>query len=322
MYYNADGSDGAILMEQFAKLDPHRVLDCTALQSILDDLHAITGITLAIVDNHGDVLVKTGWQDICEFFHRKNEDCQRICQESDTKLTRNILPGEFKLYQCHNHLWDVATPLLIGGVRLATLYFGQFVFRDNEPDINIFREQAAHYGFDETAYLHALESVPRYTYDQVARIMNFLTKFATMISSLNHHKALVEEHYLEREELLKDLKMHSLVLEHLCENVIVTDLDGYITYVNNAECKTCGIAKEELIGKHISILLDEPGSQIMAKEMIDNTLNAGLFEGSFVSRYTDGKLCQHQARLRVVKDATGVPIGIYITTVAADPPEV
>jgi PAS domain S-box-containing protein len=314
MYVPENDPTGASASALSTRVDPVKILDCVMLQSIMDDLYTITGYTMAIVDMEGNVLIKTGWQDICEVFHRRNEQCRLNCRDSDTKLAQNIRPGEFKLYQCQNHLWDVATPLMVGGIHLATLYFGQFFFRDNEPEIQVFRQQAAMYGFDEAEYMLALTKVPRYTYEQVAGIMNFLTKFATMISSMNHHRMLVEEHYIEREKLLKTMNMHSMVLDQIGDSITVTDLNGYITYVNSAECRSSGYSRDELIGKHVSFFGSEPDSPITEEEILSNALKFNSYECTLINRAKDGRLRHLRVRTKVVKDDFGTPIALSATT--------
>lgn len=57
-------------------------------------------------------------------------------------------------------MWDIATPITIGNTHIGNLFLGQFFFDDEEIDKELFRKQAQTYGFDEDAYIRALEKVP------------------------------------------------------------------------------------------------------------------------------------------------------------------
>ncbi|MFW6099374.1 MAG: PAS domain-containing protein, partial [Thermodesulfobacteriota bacterium] len=51
-------------------LDLSDILDREAIQRIMDDFYRLTHIGVAVIDMKGEVLVATGWQDICTRFHR------------------------------------------------------------------------------------------------------------------------------------------------------------------------------------------------------------------------------------------------------------
>ena len=61
---------------------------------------------------------------------------------SDLFLAGNLKPGEYVAYQCRNGLWDVVTPLTVGGIHLGNIYTGQFFYDDQEVDIPAFSRQA------------------------------------------------------------------------------------------------------------------------------------------------------------------------------------
>ena len=88
----------------------------------MDDFYALTNMGIAIIDLDDNVLVATGWQDICTKFHRVNKDSLKNCIESDLQLTQNIKPGEYSIYKCKNNMWDVATPIIVDGKHMGTLF--------------------------------------------------------------------------------------------------------------------------------------------------------------------------------------------------------
>ena len=64
-------------------LDLADVLDREAVQEIMDEFYRLTNIGVAVINMKGEVLVATGWQDICTRFHRvhpENLESSRFCR--------------------------------------------------------------------------------------------------------------------------------------------------------------------------------------------------------------------------------------------------
>jgi PAS domain S-box-containing protein len=162
------------------------LLDIAAVQGLADDIHTLTRIPIFILNLKGQPLVAAGWQEICTKFHRTHPEACKNCQESDRELSAGVAPGEFKLYKCKNNLWDVVTPIMVGGQHVGNLFSGQFFFTDEPIDYPAFRAQAKQYGFDEKEYLAALDRVPRLTREAVTTAMAFYTKLAQLLSQLGY----------------------------------------------------------------------------------------------------------------------------------------
>jgi PAS domain S-box-containing protein len=169
------------------------IVDMQVIQSLMNHFYTLTNIGVAILDLKGNVLVATGWQEICVRFHRVHPETCKNCLESDLILSNGITPGSFKLYRCKNHMWDMATPIMAGTVKVGNLFLGQFFFDDELPDINTFREHARRYGFNENKYLSALEKVPRWNRKTVNEVMGFYTKLANLISDLSYRNLLLNK---------------------------------------------------------------------------------------------------------------------------------
>ena len=193
-------------------LELNDIIDVPTLQKLMDNFYELVQIPIAIIDIKGKVLVGVGWQDICTKFHRVHLQTCTNCIESDVHLTQGIPDGEFRLYKCKNNMWDMATPLIIGGEHKGNLFLGQFFF-DSEPvDYQLFREQGDQYGFDEHEYMGALEKAPRLNHQMLDHAKAFFLNLARSISQLSYSniklaKAItqqkqVEDALRESEELL------------------------------------------------------------------------------------------------------------------------
>ena len=182
------------------------IIDLQEIQSLVDDFYELVPIPMAIVDLKGQVLVGKGWQDVCTSFHRVHAETHANCLESDLKLTLGIAPGEFRLYKCKNNMWDVATPIMVGGLHLGNLFSGQFFFDDEPLDYELFRSQARRYGFDEQAYLAALERAPRLSRELLGTGMRFFTKLTALISKLSYSNLKLAAALSERDSLMEQLR--------------------------------------------------------------------------------------------------------------------
>ncbi|HEY5528702.1 MAG TPA: PAS domain S-box protein [Thermoleophilia bacterium] len=185
-----------------AELELADIIDGPALQSFLEDFHRLAGIPLAIVDLKGKVLVGAGWSDICSGFHRVHPNARKNCVESDTLLTTGVPEGKFRLYKCKNHMWDIATPIMVGGRHVGNVFAGQFFFDDERVDRELFRSQAREYGFEEEAYLTALDSVPLVSREALNSCMSFFTKLAGMLSKDSYGRIRLARSVAERDALL------------------------------------------------------------------------------------------------------------------------
>ena len=169
-----------------ADLELNDIIDTQAIQKLMDHFYVLAHFPMAILDVYGNILVGVGWQDICSKFHRAYPNSCQNCIESDIELTKGIPEGEFKLYKCKNNMWEMATPLVIGGEHKGNLYLGQF-FLDDEPiDYNLFLNQADKYNFAKQDYLDALEQVPRLNKHKLDHAKSFFLILAQSISRLSY----------------------------------------------------------------------------------------------------------------------------------------
>jgi polar amino acid transport system substrate-binding protein len=193
------------------------IIDVPALESMMNDLCAVTNIGFSVIDLKGKVLVGTGWQDICAKFHRVNLETLKNCIESDLTLTQGVKQGEFRTFKCKNNMWDIVTPITIGGKHMANIHSGQFFFEDEKVNREVFVVQAEKYGFDKEAYMRAFDQIPKWSREKVKNLMVFYTKLAEIISKLSYSNLKLAK-LLTKEKTLQDqLEHYSKHLETLVE---------------------------------------------------------------------------------------------------------
>lgn len=203
---------------QFNRENVGEFVDFQTIQELLDRFYKITKVGVAILDLQGNVLVATGWQDICTKFHRIHPHTSRNCFESDVFLSRNVEQGKYILYKCKNNMWDMSTPIVAGDTHIANLFLGQFFFEDEVPDYEVFSNQAKMYGFDESEYLAALERVPRWSRETVQNVMDFYTRLAGIISRLSYGNMELVRLLSEQKQTEKVLRASEMKYRIVADN--------------------------------------------------------------------------------------------------------
>ena len=211
--------------QEMANVGLAEIIDIQEIQSLMNEFYKITHIPIGLNDTKGNILVSTGWQDICIKFRRVHPEACKHCVESDTKLTAGILPGEIKLYKCKNNMWDIATPIIVSSQYVGYVFSGQFFFDDEPLDYELFRSQARIYGFNEEQYIAALEKVPRLSREVVNTGMSFFMMFANMISQLSYSNIKLAQSLAKRNALVNAL-VESEERERARSNELATVLDA------------------------------------------------------------------------------------------------
>ncbi|WP_229391193.1 PocR ligand-binding domain-containing protein [Methanosarcina sp. DH2] len=238
------------------------VVDVPAIQSLIDGFYKLTQVPVGLNDLKGNVLARVGWQDICTRFHRVHPETCRHCIESDIELSKGISPGEFKLYRCRNKMWDIATPVMVAGQQVGSIFSGQFFFEGEPLDYEIFRSQARQYGFNEDKYIAALEKVPRLSRETVDISMAFLMGFANILSQLSYSNIKLAHSLAERDTLVYALRESENKFRTLAENspdiISRFDRQNRHIYANPAAAGPYGRSPEGIIGKTHSELEMDP----------------------------------------------------------------
>ena len=192
-------TDSAALVD--GRYSIHDLVDLEQLRKIFEQFNKATGFTIGFLDHPGlNILIATGWRDICTKFHRQCPLAAEVCIRSNTRLLGNLSePGQLLIEECEHGLVDCATPIIIKGKHIASLATGQLMFEP--PDLDRFRNQARRFGFDETAYLEAVKEIPVISRDKVLSHTAFLGSLAAVISEMGlaHLESREKAARLERE---------------------------------------------------------------------------------------------------------------------------
>ena len=214
------------------------IVDIEELRGICEDITALTGAVMAILDLDGKILIATGWQDICVRFHRVNAITAARCHESDTILAGKLEKGEeYNVYKCKNGMVDVAVPIIVEGQHVANFFTGQFFF--DAPDKAYFVRQAKEMGFNPASYIAALERTPVFSQEHVRAVMSFFNRLVRLIGKMGSAEQAKEK---ERAHLRS-------LLDALPDLVWLKDRDGMYRTCNPLMERLLGAPEADVVGK-------------------------------------------------------------------------
>ncbi|GEM_PF-2585643 len=180
------------------------LVDIDRLRQLFDRFSEMTGFSVGLNScPDQEVLIATGWTDICAKFHRICPEARKLCIECDTRLTEKLKRlKEFSMNHCVNGLVNAATPVIIKGKHIADLHVGQVLF--DKPDMGRFIDQAQTYGFDTERYLEAAARIPVVSEETIRKTVSFMGEIAYMIAEQGLHKLMIEEGKKELEREMEE----------------------------------------------------------------------------------------------------------------------
>jgi len=110
----------------------------------------------------------------------------------------------------------------------------------------------------------------------------------------------------KRKKAEQELQFQSKILDSIGDYVTATDPEGRILYVNEAECRTFGKKRDELIGKTTEVYGENPELGALQKEIVEATNKNGFWRGEVVNYDKDNKPIYMDCRTWGMRGADGV----------------
>ncbi len=221
------------------------LIDIPLLQELQDKLNVIYSFPSAIIDNDGKILTAVALQDICTKFHRINPESEKECIKSDKYIADHLHEANPAVsYECPHGLIDNATPIIIEGIHLGNFFTGQFFL--DKPDLEFFKKQAQKYGFDESAYLEAVQKVPIWSKEKLHQYLDFIKGFIEIIAGIG----LKNLREIESNKLIKanEERLKSIIMS-TSDWIWEVDKDGKYIYSSEKVKEILGYSVNEIIGK-------------------------------------------------------------------------
>ncbi|MDP8220641.1 MAG: PAS domain S-box protein [Candidatus Stygibacter frigidus] len=114
----------------------------------------------------------------------------------------------------------------------------------------------------------------------------------------------------EQNNYKKELEFQAMLLDKIEDAITATDLEGNITYVNKAECRTFKKSHSELIGSNVTFYGDDPENGASQQDIIQQTLADGKWSGNIVNFTDKGRKIYYHTRTQLLNDEAGNPIGM------------
>ncbi len=110
----------------------------------------------------------------------------------------------------------------------------------------------------------------------------------------------------DRKQAEEELQFQAEILDSIGDYVTATDPDGRILYVNEAECRTFGKKRDDLIGKTTEVYGENPEHGALQKEIVEATNKKGYWRGEVVNYDKDNNPIYLDCRTWAMRNADGV----------------
>ncbi len=291
------------------------LIDMESLHKTLKDFSRATGFPAALVAYPSqEIFIHTGRREICAKFHRAFPESLKYCKKSNLYLTEQLKGlKKLSIKKCGNGLVDGATPIVIKGKHLASLFTGQVFFE--KPDMERFEKQAEAYGYDLDAYSEALGKVPIVSEEQFENTLSFLKRLAVTIAKTGlDNLELTEKTRTLRKEIMvrkhteealreSEEKYRDLV-NNTTDLIYRTDMEGKVTFASPSIYHLSGFTVEEAIGMKMAedlYAIPEERAVFLAKLQEDG--NVENFEAQLKRK--DGSIWWVSTNAHFFKDQNG-----------------
>lgn len=292
------------------------LVDIEQLRIIFERFTELTGFTIGFLDHPGlNVLIATGWRDICTKFHRTCPSSLEKCTHSNSHLLDQLnTPDMITIEKCENGLVDCGMPIIIKGKHIASLATGQLLLE--KPDLDRFRKQAKDFGFDEKKYLSALAEIPVVSSQKLMDVTRFLGNIAHMLSEQGYTQLIskekteslkkeIDERKKAEEKLADERERLMVTLKSIGDGVITTDAKGNLVLMNNAAEKLTGYSLSESIGRPLPEIFNIINAE--TRKPCENPVEKVLTQNQTIRLENHTILINSDGTERIIVDS-GAPI--------------
>lgn len=205
-------------------------------------------------------------------------ETQRSCTASDDNYELIVgIPGfRINLTRCEEDI-PIIEYLKTNPVISLTAKDEGFTFLVQEKDIKEGAYAIFNLGGFGFLKLYTTNNEEVFSKKELAEFMSVIDKFTNSILACLTFQKLNKEtnHRIEAQNALKAGKEeYQMLIQNLFEGIIITDLEGVITYLNDQMAELVGYSKEEIIGQK-------------AHKLLIGEDNQGAFKQGFIKRKTE-----------------------------------
>ena len=108
----------------------------------------------------------------------------------------------------------------------------------------------------------------------------------------------------------EDLRFQSMVLDQIRDHVTVTDLNGFILYINQVVADTLGRSRNELLGQSTITYGEDPMRGATQREIVEQAIRDGFWRGEVVNYSANGSAIFFDCRVQKIHDQQGNPASL------------
>jgi len=153
------------------------------------------------------------------------------------------------------------------------------------------------------------DDVARYESESYYLLFGTIILIIIIINSFILSYKSINRQISRRQTAEDKLKIYEHTINSLNDVVNIADLNDNLFLVNPAFCKTYGYSKEELIGKHSSIIWSDRNPREFVEQIMPATL-AGGWNGEIFNKRKDGTEFPIHLSTAVIRDDSGKPIAL------------
>ncbi|OPJ57812.1 PocR ligand-binding domain-containing protein [Clostridium chromiireducens] len=275
------------------------LINIASIRKIAENIYAVAGIPIGIIGIDGNIEVAVGWQDICTKYHMAHKITCKNCAISNDYIRSHINKNDHIAYKCLNNMWDIAIPIILSDVHIATLFFGQFFYDDEVINKEYFRKQAQKYGFNEEEYLDALSRVPTFSREKVEHIIEY---YKGLIMTMVESGMRQLEYENSQKKLQKSKKYLDTIFNLVNDAIYIGDLNGNILDVNETAVSMSSYSKEELLNINVGqiICFQELCNYANVSEIVAEVKKLDKLILEVICRRKDGSKLWVEASVRVI----------------------
>jgi PAS domain S-box-containing protein len=113
-----------------------------------------------------------------------------------------------------------------------------------------------------------------------------------------------------RKKAEERLELQGMVLDQASDHIAITDLQGVVTYVNQAQCQASQTQRNDMIGRHASNFIWAPPTGASQQQIIDATLKEGAWRGEVLYTTSDGRVILVDLRTTLIRSKDGKAIAL------------
>lgn len=111
-------------------------------------------------------------------------------------------------------------------------------------------------------------------------------------------------------EIPPKILLKSLMLDQIKDCITITDLEGKITYINQAESDMLGFSEQDILGKKTNVYGEDQLKGATQQEILEKTLEGGSWRGEVVNLDKEGNKHTMDCRTMTIKDSSGNPVAL------------